>query len=139
MLQPATHELLNSVEETFVVKSDLLQTLSALQHLPAEHSKTLAPSDCSLNSEVVAAQSTRRLKDRFRLDPLRGSLADFARPSGPNLISRTEVIIPWVENRAKASVWPFARAISSAPQTSEAARILIQAVEEARTTLAERF
>ena len=48
-------------------------------------------------------------------DPLRGSFAEFARPSGPDLIERTAPIVPWIMARREAQVWPYARAVTSIP------------------------
>ncbi|HYW30547.1 MAG TPA: aminotransferase class I/II-fold pyridoxal phosphate-dependent enzyme [Gemmatimonas sp.] len=45
------------------------------------------------------------------VDPLRGSFAQFARPTGPDLIARTAPIIPWIQARREAKVWPYARAV----------------------------
>ena len=52
---------------------------------------------------------------RTAVDPLRGSFAEFARPSGPDLMARTAAIVPWIQARREAEVWPYARAITSAP------------------------
>ena len=46
------------------------------------------------------------------LNPLRGSLAEFARPSGPDLVARTAAIAPWIAARRDAEVWPYARAVA---------------------------
>jgi len=51
---------------------------------------------------------------RGAVDPLRGSFAEFARPSGPDLMTRTEAIVPWIMARREAEVWPYARAVSGA-------------------------
>jgi 7-keto-8-aminopelargonate synthetase-like enzyme len=48
---------------------------------------------------------------RGGVDPLRGSFAEFARPSGPDLVERTEAIVPWIMARRDAEVWPYARAV----------------------------
>lgn len=60
---------------------------------------------------------TRKSK-REQLDPLRGSFAEFARPSGPDLVARTSNIVPWIAARRDAGVWPYARAAASAPGTT---------------------
>jgi glycine C-acetyltransferase len=52
---------------------------------------------------------------RAGVDPLRGSFAEFARPSGPDLMARTAAIVPWIAARREAEVWPYARAVESAP------------------------
>ena len=44
-----------------------------------------------------------------------GSLADFARPQGPNLLERTQPYHEWVEARREAGVWPFMRRLGSPP------------------------
>jgi glycine C-acetyltransferase len=41
-------------------------------------------------------------------------MAEFARPSGPDLMTRTESIVPWIVARREAEVWPYARAVSGA-------------------------
>ncbi|HEY0779568.1 MAG TPA: aminotransferase class I/II-fold pyridoxal phosphate-dependent enzyme [Gemmatirosa sp.] len=46
------------------------------------------------------------------IDPLRGSFAEFARPTGPDLIARTAAIAPWIAARRAAEVWPYARAVA---------------------------
>lgn len=46
------------------------------------------------------------------VNPLRGSLAEFARPTGPDLIARTAAIAPWIVARRDAEVWPYARAVA---------------------------
>ncbi|GJG89264.1 hypothetical protein tb265_44450 [Gemmatimonadetes bacterium T265] len=46
------------------------------------------------------------------VDPLRGSFAEFARPSGPDLVARTAPIVPWIAARQAAEVWPYARAVA---------------------------
>ena len=51
-------------------------------------------------------------------DAPRGSVADFANPSGANLVARTGAITSWIEARRDASVWPFFRAITAAPTTT---------------------
>ncbi len=45
------------------------------------------------------------------VDPLNGSFAEFARPVGADLVSRTAPIVPWIEARREAKVWPYARAV----------------------------
>ena len=52
------------------------------------------------------------------VDPLRGSFAEFARPTGPDLLARTAPIVPWIMARREAHVWPYARAVTSAPGTT---------------------
>jgi glycine C-acetyltransferase len=49
------------------------------------------------------------------VDPLRGSFAEFARPTGPDLMTRTAAIVPWITARREAEVWPYARAVATAP------------------------
>src|SRR5690349_5459629 len=43
------------------------------------------------------------------------SVAHFARPSGPNLLSRTETFLRWLDGRRAADVWPYSRSITGAP------------------------
>ncbi len=59
---------------------------------------------------IAAAQAAQR----GTVDPLRGSVAEFARPTGPDLMARTEPIVPWIMARREAEVWPYARAVSGA-------------------------
>ena len=49
--------------------------------------------------------------DHDVVDPLRGSFAEFARPSGVDLIARTAAIVPWIQARREARMWPYARAV----------------------------
>lgn len=44
-------------------------------------------------------------------DALRGSFAEFARPRGPDLLTRTTAITEWIGARRDARVWPYARAV----------------------------
>jgi glycine C-acetyltransferase len=67
---------------------------------------------------------------RTGVDPLRGSFAEFARPSGPDLMARTAAILPWVESRRQAEVWPYARAVSSAPGATTRAESETPAMRE---------
>ncbi len=46
------------------------------------------------------------------IDPLRGSFAEFARPSGPDLLTRTAGMAAWIAARREAEVWPYARAVA---------------------------
>lgn len=49
------------------------------------------------------------------IDPLRGSFAEFARPTGADLLARTAPIADWIAARREAEVWPYARAIAAMP------------------------
>jgi glycine C-acetyltransferase len=62
---------------------------------------------------VVAAPTAAQ--SRTNADPLRGSFAEFARPSGPDLLARTAPIIPWIASRREAHVWPYGRAVTTMP------------------------
>jgi 7-keto-8-aminopelargonate synthetase-like enzyme len=44
-----------------------------------------------------------------------GSVAQFARPRGPDLLTRNEPILAWVEQRLAAGVFPYARALMESP------------------------
>ncbi len=46
---------------------------------------------------------------------LNKSMAHFARPSGSNLLTRTEPSLRWQDARREAKMWPFSRAIMDAP------------------------
>ena len=79
----------------------------------------MTPPDVSLPrttrpAGVPAIAYTPAAQARGTVDPLRGSFAEFARPSGPDLMARTEAIVPWVQARRGAEVWPYARAITGA-------------------------
>ncbi|MBK6559237.1 MAG: pyridoxal phosphate-dependent aminotransferase family protein [Comamonadaceae bacterium] len=50
------------------------------------------------------------------------SVAHFARPSGPNLLRRTDRLFQWVESRRQANVWPYVRSLDSAPAATAAIR-----------------
>jgi glycine C-acetyltransferase len=67
---------------------------------------------------------------RGGVDPLRGSFAEYARPSGPDLMARTEGIVAWVQARREAEVWPYARAIGSAPGATTRAEAETMAMRE---------
>lgn len=41
-------------------------------------------------------------------------MAEFARPVGEDLMARTSAILPWIEARRRAEMWPYARATSTA-------------------------
>ena len=64
------------------------------------------------NATVLAAAPGARAAGS---DPLRGSFAEFARPTGPDLLERTAPIATWIAARRAADVWPYARAITSMP------------------------
>lgn len=60
----------------------------------------------------MSLSRVRRLGDaQGAPDPLRGSLADFARPDGPDLVARTHALVPWLEARHAAGVLPYGRAV----------------------------
>ena len=42
---------------------------------------------------------------------------DYARPSGPNLLTRTENYFRWQEARRETDVWPFSRSLQSAARS----------------------
>lgn len=63
---------------------------------PRQAPPALAPSHASLNKSV----------------------AHFARPSGPDLLGRTERFLAWQDGRREAGVYPFSRSIESAPDTT---------------------
>jgi glycine C-acetyltransferase len=50
--------------------------------------------------------------------PLTKSVAHFARPSGRDLLTRTETFLRWQDGRRDAEVWPYSRALLGAPQPS---------------------
>ncbi len=50
------------------------------------------------------------------------SAAHFARPTGPNLLARTDRLYQWAEARRQANVWPYVRTLDSAPGATTAIR-----------------
>jgi len=46
---------------------------------------------------------------------LRGNVAQFAQPRGPDLVKRTEALDAWCALRAAHGVWQYARAVDGAP------------------------
>jgi glycine C-acetyltransferase len=78
-------------------------------------------------SAVTAAAAARAVGS----DPLRGSFAEFARPSGADLLERTAPIAAWIASRRAADVWPYARAVTSMPGP------ITHAEAEAQTTIRE--
>lgn len=50
------------------------------------------------------------------------SAAHFSRPSGPNLLQRTDSLFRWAESRRQARVWPYVRALDSAPTATASIR-----------------
>ncbi len=65
-------------------------------------------------SPLTSAQSEAGVA----VDPLKGSIAEFARPSGPDLIGRTEAFVPWIAARREAQTWPYGRAVCAQPGTT---------------------
>jgi glycine C-acetyltransferase len=47
--------------------------------------------------------------------PLTKSVAHFARPSGRDLLARTETFLRWQDGRRNAEVWPYSRALMDSP------------------------
>jgi 7-keto-8-aminopelargonate synthetase-like enzyme len=50
-----------------------------------------------------------------RPDPRTGSLAQFARPTGPDLLARTAPLAEWLESRMDAGLYPYCRALHTGP------------------------
>jgi len=63
----------------------------------------------------MSSRPLSTIPKRAPIDPLRGSVAEFARPSGPDLMARTAAILPWIAARREAEVWPYARAAGAGP------------------------
>ena len=84
-------------------------------HSPTELALTLitsaAPSRSTRATGVPTIVYADPSADHDVVDPLRGSFAEFARPSGVDLIARTAPIVPWIQARREARVWPYARAV----------------------------
>src|ERR1051325_2188013 len=60
----------------------------------------------------------RELSDRPVLPPigaLSKSLAHFARPSGPDILARTENFLRWQDGRRYADAWPYSRSLVGPP------------------------
>lgn len=58
------------------------------------------------------------------------SLAHFARPHGPDLLARTDQLFQWVESRRQHKLWPYVRALESAP--AETAQVRLETGEVQR-------
>lgn len=52
-----------------------------------------------------------------QIDPGAASFAHYARPRGSDLIGRTEAAAAWMTTRMEHEMWPYARAMVSAPRT----------------------
>jgi 7-keto-8-aminopelargonate synthetase-like enzyme len=50
-----------------------------------------------------------------RIAPDRGSVAHFARLRGPDLLNRSAPLLDWVEQRVQRDLWPYSRAMHTAP------------------------
>jgi glycine C-acetyltransferase len=48
-------------------------------------------------------------------DPLKGNLADFAAPRGPDLLARTVDFSEWIQSRRDAGLWPYVRSLEAVP------------------------
>jgi glycine C-acetyltransferase len=48
-------------------------------------------------------------------DPLKGNLADFAAPRGPDLLARTVAFSEWIDARREAGLWPYVRSLEAPP------------------------
>jgi 7-keto-8-aminopelargonate synthetase-like enzyme len=66
-------------------------------------------------TEEALVKAPKKPKQREQLDPLRGSFAEFARPSGADLVARTMPIVSWLAARRDAELLPYGRAVSGAP------------------------
>lgn len=74
----------------------------------------------------------REIPDHPLLPPARAlskSVAHFARPSGVDLLSRTENFLRWQDGRRDSEVWPYSRSLVGPPQ----ARAIVQ-TERGKTT-----
>ena len=49
------------------------------------------------------------------VDPLKGNLADFAAPRGPDLLARTAPFSQWIDARREAGLWPYVRSLEAVP------------------------
>ncbi len=70
----------------------------------ARASRAVRPADF-VNTEAIAPVK------HPSIEALRGSFAEFARPSGADLLERTAPITDWIRARRDARVWPYARAV----------------------------
>jgi glycine C-acetyltransferase len=91
-------------------------------------SSTSAVIDLSKPQAVVSAARAR--KEARAHDPLRGSFAEYARPVGADLMARTESILPWIQARGKAKLWPYGRAVSQSPRTTTRAEAESKLIRE---------
>lgn len=64
-----------------------------------------------MSSILPDAHPSRQLNPHV----LMGSMFDFASPSGPDLLGRTEGFEAWRRARSEAGVWPFSRVLRAAP------------------------
>jgi len=48
-------------------------------------------------------------------DPLKGNLADYAAPHGPDLLARTAAFSEWIDARREAGLWPYVRSLEAVP------------------------
>jgi glycine C-acetyltransferase len=87
--------------DAFTFPTDLTVTLTTTGALARNTRPTGVP-------KIVYAEPPT---EQDAVDPLRGSFAEFARPAGANLVSRTAKIVPWIQARREARVWPYARAV----------------------------
>lgn len=63
----------------------------------------------------MATPDSERQTEQFDPLALGGSMYDFARPTGPDLLGRTADFEAWRNARLNAGVWPFSRTLHDAP------------------------
>lgn len=71
---------------------------------------------------MILEDKTTGTRSLSQVGALSKSVAHFARPSGPNLLSRTEPFMKWLNTRIEADVWPYSRSFSGAPGTTSVVR-----------------
>ena len=68
-----------------------------------------------MHEETLHFARTDDIAELASCGALRGNVAQFAQPRGPDLIRRTEALEAWCALRAGHGVWQYARAVEGAP------------------------
>lgn len=68
-----------------------------------------------MHEETLHFERADDLAELASCGALRGNVAQFAQPRGPDLIRRTEALDAWCALRAAHGVWQYARAVDGAP------------------------
>lgn len=82
----------------------------------------------SVESALLRTESASQISTDHRVElpapvgALNKSVAHFARPSGPDLLARTESYLRWKDARIEADLWPYSRSIATAPRAHAVVR-----------------